>query len=139
MPQPPHVVLRALRALLGLLQLLLGLAELGQVQCRDLLCVLDLLLVPEIAASRSSVLRRLRERERERKAAGKVIFIGAQGKHAAAECSSFLCGHLQGGEEISFGFICRAGGWKTKTKSNLHFYIADGKIWLNKWRPKISI
>ena len=48
MPEPPHVVLRSLRPLLGLLQLLLGLAELGQVECRDLLGVLDLLLVPEI-------------------------------------------------------------------------------------------
>ena len=47
-PEPPHVVLRSLRPLLGLLQLLLGLAELGQVERRDLLGVLDLLLVPEI-------------------------------------------------------------------------------------------
>ena len=48
MPQPAHVVLGGLRPLLGLLQLLLGLAELGQVERRDLLGVLDLLLVPEM-------------------------------------------------------------------------------------------
>ena len=46
MPEPAHVVLGGLRALLGLLQLLLRLPELGQVQRRDLLRVLDLLLVP---------------------------------------------------------------------------------------------
>ena len=46
MPEPAHVVLGGLRALLGLLQLLLRLPELGQVQRGDLLRVLDLLLVP---------------------------------------------------------------------------------------------
>ena len=45
-PEPAHVVLGGLRALLGLLQLLLRLPELGQVQRGDLLRVLDLLLVP---------------------------------------------------------------------------------------------
>ena len=46
MPEPAHVVLGGLRALLGLLQLLLRLPELGKVQRGDLLRVLDLLLVP---------------------------------------------------------------------------------------------
>ena len=116
MPQPAHVVLRALRALLGLLQLLLRLAELGQVQRGDLLGVLDLLLVPEIPAGMSSALREGRE------AAGKVIIIGAQGKHAAAAPSSAVtcregrdfiwikiqrCGPKANNEQQQFAFLYR--------------------------------
>ena len=44
-PDPGDVVLRVVGPLVGLLQLLLGLAELGQVQRSDLLGVLNLLLV----------------------------------------------------------------------------------------------
>merc|ERR1719410_593874 len=47
---PAHVVLGGLTAVLGLLQLLLGFPELGQVEGGDLLRVLDLLLVrPRLA------------------------------------------------------------------------------------------
>ena len=46
MPEPAHVVFGGLGPLLGLLELLLRLPELGKVQRGDLLRVLDLLLVP---------------------------------------------------------------------------------------------
>ena len=46
MPEPVYLALGVLGPLLGLLELLLGLAVLGQVEGGYLLSVLDLLLVP---------------------------------------------------------------------------------------------